>query len=164
MIKKTLLKSATSISIVAAMTLGGAAGAHAAAPAVTAPATSATTLTSVSSTQSTTLSGTASTGKLTSTERKSVAGNASTQTNVAAPAAVPIAIRLAVKAGMQVLKRTNVKWYNAIKAQLGKGRTAFANWWNTTVPGPIKTIVYGATGGVGINALYDALLWVLGFN
>ncbi|GGJ73846.1 hypothetical protein ACT3UD_17440 [Glutamicibacter sp. 287] len=160
---KKMTKSLVSISIVSAMTLGGAAGAHAAAPAVTAPATSATTLTSVSSTQSTTLSGTASTGKLTSTERKSVAGNASTQTNVAAPAAVPIAIRLAVKAGMQVLKRTNVKWYNAIRSQLNKGRTVFVNWWNTSVPANVKNVLYVTTGGLSGNALYDALLWVFGF-
>ncbi|GAA1114280.1 hypothetical protein [Arthrobacter flavus] len=76
---------------------------------------------------------------------------------------MPIAVRLAVKAGMAVLKKTNVRWYNAIRAQLGKGRTAFVNWWNNSVPKPIKTIVLGATGGVGINALYDALLWVFGF-
>ncbi|MFC0421551.1 hypothetical protein ACFFHP_13485, partial [Glutamicibacter ardleyensis] len=83
--------------------------------------------------------------------------------NVAAPAAVPIAIRLAVKAGMQVLKRTNVKWYNAIRSQLNKGRTVFVNWWNTSVPANVKNVLYVTTGGLSGNALYDALLWVFGF-
>ncbi|GAA1114288.1 hypothetical protein [Arthrobacter flavus] len=76
---------------------------------------------------------------------------------------MPIAVRLAVKAGMAVLKKTNVRWYNAIRAQLGKGRTAFVNWWNNSVPASVKNTLYAVTGGLSGNALYDALLWVFGF-
>lgn len=81
-----------------------------------------------------------------------------------APQAANFAIRAAIRAGMEVLKRTSTTWYNAIRTQLNNGRTAFTNWWNTSVPGPIKTTVYGVTGGVGGNALYDALLWVFGLD
>ena len=65
---------------------------------------------------------------------------------------------------MEVLKRTNVAWYNAIRAQLGKGRTAFVSWWNNTVPASVKNTLYTVTGGLSGNALYDALLWVFGLN
>lgn len=47
---------------------------------------------------------------------------------------------------------------------LNKGRTAFVNWWNNSVPANIKNVIYTVTGGISGNALYDALLWVFGLN
>ncbi len=78
--------------------------------------------------------------------------------------AVPLVVRLAIRAGMEALKRFNRTWYNAIRSQLNNGRTAFVNWWNNSVPTQIKNIVYGTTGGLSGNALYDALLWVFGLG
>ncbi|MGV2950618.1 hypothetical protein ACNPM8_00370 [Glutamicibacter sp. AGC46] len=159
---KKATKSLVTISIIAAMSFGGAAGAQAAAVPPSHSTASSTTSTIAPSSQRAAQTGTVAPAPLSSTERNNTNGTKSVQTNVGTPAAVPIAIRLAVKAGMQVLKRTNVKWYNAIRTQLNKGRTVFVNWWNTKVPAKIKNVVYATTGGLGGNALYDTLLWVVG--
>ncbi|MGD6980397.1 MULTISPECIES: hypothetical protein [Citricoccus] len=74
-----------------------------------------------------------------------------------------LGIRLAVRAGMAVLKRTAVTWHRAIITKVNQVRSTFVSWWNNSVPNWIK-VTLGAAGGVTGNAVYDALLWVLGLN
>lgn len=76
----------------------------------------------------------------------------------ASTTAVPIAVRLAVKAALEVLKRTSTTWYNNVIRYVNNGKTAFVNWWNTSVPGWVKTLF----GGVSASAIYDAIRWIIG--
>ncbi|GIG35896.1 hypothetical protein [Cellulomonas pakistanensis] len=76
----------------------------------------------------------------------------------ASTTAIPIAVRLAVKAALEVVKRTSTTWYNNIIRYVNNGRTAFVNWWNTSVPGWVKTLF----GGVSASAIYDAIRWIIG--
>jgi len=149
-------KATISIALVGALSLGGVVAAPASAStAAPAPSTTSSTLT-LSATGSTSsgpvinLSGAGAT--------KAAPGSASTN---ALPA---LAFRLAVRAGMAVLKRTAVTWYRAIITKVNQGRSTFVYWWNNSVPNWIKVTLGAAGGGVTGNAVYDALLWVLGLN
>lgn len=161
--KKNLCRAATSVAIISALSFGGISAGNAATSPTPAPITASSSTILASPIGS---SGTASamsssfgsvSGAVSSAPVTTAGGSASTQ-------AVPIFIRVAIRAGMEVLKRTSTTWYNAIRSAINSGRTAFVNFWNNSVPSSIKKIVYGATGGVGVNALYDALLWVFGLN
>lgn len=162
--KKNICRAATSVVIISALSFGGISAGNAATSSlsVSAPASSSVVLTgtvgAVGSASTVSPSSLGSFGgTLSSAPVTAAGGGASTQ-------AVPVFIRVAIRAGMEVLKRTSTTWYNAIRSAINSGRTAFVNFWNNNVPSSIKTIVYGATGGVGVNALYDALLWVFGLN
>ncbi len=72
--------------------------------------------------------------------------------------AFPWAIRLAVKAALAAVKRTSVSTYNTIIGYVLRGKTAFVNWWNTSVPGWVK----GLFGGISASAIYDAIRWIIG--
>ena len=146
-------KATISIALVGALSLGGV---------VAAPASASTAAPAPSPTSSTlTLSATGSTS---SGPVINLSGEGATK---AAPGAAyksaqpALAFRLAVRAGMAVLKRT---WYRAIITKVNQGRSAFVYWWNNSVPNWIKVTLGAAGGGVTGNAVYDALLWVLGLN
>jgi hypothetical protein len=72
--------------------------------------------------------------------------------------AFPWAIRLAVKAALAAVKRTSVSTYNTIIGYVLRGRTAFVNWWNTSVPTWVKNLF----GGISAAAIYDAIRWIIG--
>lgn len=93
------------------------------------------------------------------------AGAIKTAPRSASTNALPaLGIRRAVRAGMAVLKKTAVTWHRAIITKVNQGRSTFVSWWNNSVPNWIKVTLGAAGGGVTGNAVYDALLWVLGLN
>lgn len=71
-----------------------------------------------------------------------------------------IGIRLAVKAALQVIKSRSVAMYNTIISRAYAGRDAFVSWYNNSAPAWVKVVL----PGVAVNAIYDAILWVLGIG
>lgn len=67
-------------------------------------------------------------------------------------------IRYAVKAAMQVIKRTSKKTYFTITSKVSQGKTAFVGWYVKYAPNWVKKIM----PGVAAAAIYDALRWVIG--
>lgn len=147
-------KTAISIALVGSVAWGGA---------MAGPASASSSLPAVASSSTTGVSGVV-TNSAGSTPTPLV-GAAKSGPGAATPNAGPaIAIRVAVRAGMAVLKRTSVSWYRAIISKVNQGRTAFVGWWDNSVPNWVKVTLGAAGGGVTGNAVYDALLWVLGLN
>lgn len=64
---------------------------------------------------------------------------------------------------MIALKNANRAWYNTIVGWVGQGRVAFVAGWNR-IPQNVKVFFGGILVGVSGNAIYDAMLWVLGLN
>ncbi len=80
------------------------------------------------------------------------------------PQALPgIAIRLAVRAALEVVKRTSRSTYNLIVSYVARGKTAFVNWWNSTGKELSKRAGFDVTIGISGAALYDVIKWILGF-
>ncbi|WP_432526056.1 hypothetical protein [Kineococcus auxinigenes] len=73
--------------------------------------------------------------------------------------AVPIVVRIAIKAAFQVLKKTNASWYWAVLRQVAKGKIAFVKWWKTT-PGWVKAIF----GTVSAEEIYETAVWLFGIG
>lgn len=154
-----MTKALVAVSVIGGMSFAGmSAGNAAPAPTVVSPISSNYSGVVLVSAGSTPTTGFGVAGSVSPSSLPSLSGSQ------AAPQAVPIAVRLAVRAAMEVLKRTSTTWYNAVRAMLNQGRTAFVNWWNNSVPSNIKNVIYTVTGGISGNALYDALLWVFGLN
>ncbi|MFC8192824.1 hypothetical protein ACFUMH_14295 [Cellulomonas sp. NPDC057328] len=134
--------------------LGSGIGITAALPATAAPAPAAVAVSSV------TTSGTTAPVPL---PARSVVGltpgsGITAPGGTAATPNVPIWIRVAVQAALQVIKSRSITTYRQIIAYVERGRTAFVSWWNTSVP----TWVKGLLGGISGNAIYDAIKWILG--
>ncbi len=90
----------------------------------------------------------------------SVGGGSQASGGVSTQALPIAAIRVAVKAAVEVIKRTAPALWNQIRAQIGNGKTAFVKWWNNSVPRWVKDMLIGISGA----AVYDALMWILGLN
>ncbi|WP_431710675.1 hypothetical protein [Glutamicibacter uratoxydans] len=67
--------------------------------------------------------------------------------------------RIAVKAALETLKRTNKKLYNKIVSKVGLGKKAFVKWYDKN----IKPNVPAVLTGISAAAIYDVITWILGF-
>lgn len=150
--KKKLLSTATAATLV----LGLSAGVVAPAAAAQATATSVTVVSSTTTQAPSTARSlaTSSTGSLADSGLQTqgpISQDPGNTTNA-------VWIRYAVKAAMQVIKRTSKKTYYVITSKVSQGKTAFVNWYVKYAPNWVKKVL----PGVGAAAIYDAIRWVIG--
>lgn len=164
--KKTFVKAAVSASLVGALAFTGASSAQASVgvPATSTVSIQASTSTPIAATSSLSAASTLALGGASSSSGNLVTLPPADKSGQASIQALPaLAIRLAVRAALEAIKRVSYATYTRVIGAVKVGKTHFVNFFNNTLKPWLKARGIAILDGVSGAVVFEVIRWIIGF-
>ncbi len=165
-VRRKVVAGITTAALTAGLGITGisaAAAAPGAAAAVSVPTVSVTTVSTTTGAASPGSTATPGTASAVPTTLRGAAGTGTTDLGSRGSTTQAFWLRIAVRAALEVIKRTSRATYNTLMSYLNQGRAAFIRWWDTKAPAWVKKALTDIGIGITGAAIWDAIKFIVGW-